>query len=156
MKVSRRHGALRLRLDQFEGPLLDSLLSDLAQRLRDGVDLGDDPVERRLFPSAYDEDDAAGEFRELTEAGLRADRVERAEACRTELESAGLDVSLETDAGERWIRAINDLRLIIGTQLEITEDDDPEPDPDDPDGAARNVYYWLTYVQDSMVRALAR
>jgi hypothetical protein len=160
MKLSRRHGALRLRFEPFEVPLLVSLLEDFVARLREarsapGSSASDD-VERRLFPSAYADDEAASEFRELTESVLREEREQRALACRDDLTAVDTELTVTAEEGQRWIQVLNDLRLVLGTQLDITEDDAPDVDPGDPEAPARSVYYWLTYLQDSMVRALMR
>ncbi|MCU1656215.1 MAG: hypothetical protein JWO57_871, partial [Pseudonocardiales bacterium] len=44
MKVTRRHGVVRLRLDPVEGVLLGSLLDDLADTLETDALDADDPV----------------------------------------------------------------------------------------------------------------
>jgi hypothetical protein len=46
------------------------------------------------------------------------------------------------------------VRLALGTQLDVSEEDGPEIDPDDPMAQERAIYYWLTAVQDSLVVAL--
>jgi hypothetical protein len=154
VKVSRRHGRLRLRLDVDEVRLLSMLLDELDALLES--DAGpDDDVLRRLYPAAYQNDpEAETEFRSLTESSLRTGRSERIAACRADLLAAP-DVELgDPDAGRRWIQVLNDLRLALGTRLGITEDDDPELDPTDPAAQPRVIYYWLTAVQDSVVQAL--
>lgn len=156
MRLSRRRGVVTLRLEPVEAALLTSLFDDFVATLDTDALPPDDPVRRRLFPAAYrDDDEAEAEFRSLTETSLRTDRSERAGQCATELASSP-DVPLDDEAGQRWIKALNDLRLALGTRLGVTEDDDPEIDPDDPDAQTRAVYYWLTAVQDSLVRALMR
>ena len=50
--------------------------------------------------------------------------------------------------------AVNDLRLVIGTNLDVCEDDGPL-DPDDPDAPACAVYGYLTGLLDDIVSALA-
>ena len=62
-------------------------------------------------------------------------------------------VELDADGGQRWIQVLNDLRLVLGTRLGITEEDG-DLDPAAPDFQQRSVYYWLTALQDSLVRAL--
>ena len=53
---------------------------------------------------------------------------------------------------------LNDLRLALGTRLGITEDDtgDDRSTRATRTQRPRLVYYWLTAVQDSVVRALMR
>jgi hypothetical protein len=155
VKVTRRRGALRLHFDPVEAVLLGSLLDELADALESDVLDDDDPVRQRLFPDGYrDDDDAAAEFRSLTEGSLSAERSERARDCARQLTPGVTELELDGDAGERWIQVLNDLRLALGTRLEITEEDEPEFEPDDPDAEQRAIYYWLTGMQDAVVRAL--
>lgn len=154
MKVSRRHGRLRLRLEPVEVSLLASLLDELMTFLRDGD--AADPVGQRLFPAAYpDDEEADADYRSITESSLRSDRLERVGACAAELASAP-DVDLsDPDDARRWIQVLNDLRLALGTRIGITEDE-PTLDPRDPAAQPRIIYYWLTGVQDSVVTGLMR
>src|SRR3954452_2034289 len=76
VKVSTRHGRLRLRLEPIEVDLLLSLLDQLEAVV--DAEAESDPVRAWLFPSAYrDDPDAAAEYRSLTEETLTADRVDR-------------------------------------------------------------------------------
>ena len=155
MKVTRRRGRPRLRLDPPEIELLELLFNEL-ETVVDGTDEAvDDAVVDRLFPAAYPEDERAEtEFRSLTLDSLRSERQERLAACRADLALGG-DIDLaDDDTGRRWIQVVNDLRLALGTRLGITEDDEPELDPADPQTQPRLVYYWLTALQDSVVQAL--
>jgi Domain of unknown function (DUF2017) len=156
VKVSRRHGHVRLHLDPAEAELLARLFDEL-DALLDGAGDPDDEVLRRLFPAAYPQDERAeAEYRQLTETTLRAERSERIAACRAEL-ATSTDVELaDPDSGRRWIQALNDLRLALGTRLGVTEDDDREVDPGDPAAQPWLVYYWLTHLQDSLVQGLMR
>jgi hypothetical protein len=156
MKVSRRRGRLRLSLAPPEVEVLDDLLDQLAQVAGEGGD-PDDPITRRLYPAAYPDDERSdAEYRELTEAGLRGERLERVEACRADLARGG-DIELaDPEAGRRWIQVLNDVRLALGTRLGITEDDDQGLDPDDPQHEPKLLYYWLTAMQDRVVQELMR
>ena len=153
MKITRRHGGVRLHLDTLETAVLRRLFSELANALhRDTLD-AEDPVRQRLYPAAYPDDEAAAaEFRELTEGSLTEERLERVAACRRELDRG--PIPLDDEAGDRWIRVLNDLRLAVGTRLEVSEDEQPDLPPEDPDAAQWATYYWLTGLQDGLVRAL--
>ena len=66
MKVTGRHGRLRLRLEPEEARLLASLFDQLEAVDDEGFD-PEDEVRLRLYPSAYPDDDEAGvEYRALT------------------------------------------------------------------------------------------
>jgi hypothetical protein len=163
MRITGRRGRRQLRLEAVEVALLETLLAELSTLVADDGD-HDDPVVARLYPAAYrSDDDAEDEFRSLTRDSLRADRLARIAACVQDLD--GADASQATDVdiadpetGERWIKALNDLRLALGTRLGVTEDDGPEDVDADGDPApgdhSRLVYHWLTAVQDSVVTSL--
>ena len=154
MRLAGRRGHARLRFDPAEADLLSALFDQLDAVLDEDAD---DPVQRRLFPSAYpDDEQAAADFRTLTEASLREQRDERIAACRADLAGAG-DIDLaDPDTGRRWLQTLNDLRLALGTRLGITEDDDHGIDHAAPDAEPRTVYFWLTAVQDAVVTAVMR
>ena len=72
------------------------------------------------------------------------------------LEESGADeIPLEPDEQLAWLRAINDLRLAIGTRLDIKEEDDYAvweklPD-DDPRRLTYDLYDWLGYLQSALL-----
>ena len=153
MRISRRRGRVRLHLEAVETGLLGTLFDDLDEALQTLP--GDDPVRQRLFPAAYREDAAAAEeFRSFTEEPLRDSRSERLGVSRAELPSGEGTVELDAEAAQRWLTVLNDLRLALGTRLNITEDDDLRLDATDPQAQSRAVYQWLTALQDSLVRAV--
>lgn len=130
----------------------------------------EDPVLARLFPTAYTEDEeAAGDFRRFTEATLRNGKADAAASVIEALEASGLtdtpedglfiDVELDAAAARAWLRSFTDMRLAIGTRLEVGEDDeeywDSLPD-DDPRGPVHEIFVWLAYVQESLVHAISR
>ena len=55
-------------------------------------------------------------------------------------------LSIDDEATDRWLRVLNDLRLALGTRLQVTED--AELNAADP---AVNIYHWLSAVQDLLV-----
>jgi hypothetical protein len=118
----------------------------------------DDPVLARLFPDAYREDPgAAGDFRRYTEHGLRSGKVAAARTVLATLPGKGGRVRLSAADGEVWLRALNDVRLALGVRLGITEDYEHElgnVSSDDPRLAYLQVYDWLTFLQETLIRAL--
>jgi len=120
----------------------------------------DDPVLARLLPDAYQDDPAAaGEFRKYTESSLREAKKYFAHTLLETLPPSGGRVKLTGDQARDWLRALNDVRLMFGVRLEVTEDFEEQLAglaPDDPRVAAFEVYGWLGAVQESLVRALAR
>jgi hypothetical protein len=120
-----------------------------------------DPVLARLLPNAYrDDPEAAGEFRKYTESSLREAKKYFAQTLLETLPATGEGgrVKLTADQARDWLRALNDVRLMLGVRLEVTEDFEEQLDsldPQDPRLGAFEVYGWLGAMQDSLVRAIA-
>lgn len=120
----------------------------------------DDPVLARLLPDAYrDDPEAAGEFRKYTEPSLREAKRYFANALLDTLPPSGGRVKLTGDQARDWLRALNDVRLMFGVRLDVTEEFEEQLDalaPDDPRAAEFEVYRWVSAIQESLVRALDR
>jgi len=122
--------------------------------------LPEDPVLARLLPDGYaDDPQAAGEFRKYTESSLREAKKYFAQTLLDTLPPKGGRVRLTGDQARDWLRTLNDVRLMFGVRLEVTEDFEEQLAalaPGDPKIAAFEVYGWLGAVQESLVRALDR
>lgn len=156
--MTRRGESVHIRLGLAEAHVLQQLLTELQEFLEpDGLDPSD-PVHKRLYPAAYEDDGDAAAYRELTESGLQQERRTRADECLADLRDARslvrTDITLSPTDADRWIRVLNDLRLALGTRLDISEDDDYQLRPDDPDVHIRARYVWLTALQDMLVTTL--
>ncbi|MDX6198698.1 MAG: hypothetical protein QOJ79_1849 [Actinomycetota bacterium] len=119
----------------------------------------DDPALARLFPSAYEGDDAAAtEFRRFTESDLRAGKRAAASDALVSLQpllSAGGKLVLDRDQADAWLSWLNDIRLVLGTRLDVTEDTYEEDiDPEDPRWQVMQVYSWLGWLQESLLSCL--
>ncbi len=129
----------------------------------------DDPVLARLFPNAYEHDEeAASEFRRFTEPALRDGKAAGAGTIIDTLEDAGLppeltedgltiDVEMEEQVAEAWLRSFTDLRLALATRLGIEDDDEAvwdSLDEEDPRARAYDIYYWVGLLQETLVDAL--
>lgn len=130
-----------------------------------------DPALARLFPDAYVDpaapEDAASraqsaEFRRYTENDMRARKRDDALAVVRSLDriagggDGGAVLRLDAALSRQWLGALNDLRLTIGTRLEVSEEDDelyrlPDDDPRKPMVMA---YLWLGGLQESLVETL--
>ena len=127
--------------------------------LTENAELPDDPVLARLLPDAYrDDPEASAEFRRYTEGGLRSEKVAAARTVLATLPPSGGRVRLSGPDAQAWLRALNDVRLALGTRLDVTEDPDDQAaglEPDDPRAAALAVYQWLGILQESLIQALS-
>ncbi len=143
-------GAVELRLSRDERSLLAGVVAEL-RALLDGAP--GDPSLRRLFPPAYDEAEDERAYRDLMGGELLDGR------------RAALDVVAQTVEHERltpeeadaWLRALNDLRLVLGTRLDVQEDTFAEElRRDDPRAPALAVYGYLSWMQEQLIEALSR
>jgi len=154
MRVSGRRGEVRLRLNAVEVQLLTSMLDDLDE-LVDAM-APEDAATKRLFPDAHRHDEStAAQFRALTEESLRDVRRVRYGVVRAALPTAASNISIAVADQTAWLTTINDLRLALGTNFAVTEEErDFDPDADDAQLWLR--YHWLTALQDGLVRAAGR
>jgi Domain of unknown function (DUF2017) len=140
--------------------VLDELEKFLDEDTPDTPETPEDPVLARLLPDAYRDDPAAaGEFRKYTESSLREAKKYFAQTLLDTLPPDGGRIKLTGDQARDWLRALNDVRLMFGVRLEVTEDFEGQLaslGPEDPRVAAFEVYGWLGAVQESLVQALAR
>jgi Domain of unknown function (DUF2017) len=146
-----RQGDFRLRLSDAERELLRAVSGELLGLLREEPG---DPALRRLFPPAYEDDkESQEEYRRLMHAELQEGRRE---ALLLLAETAGRD-RLTAEELDAWLRALTDLRLALGTRLDVTEDTYArEIDPRDPDAYELSVFGYLSWLQEQAVEAAAR
>ncbi|MEQ3554231.1 DUF2017 domain-containing protein [Pseudonocardia nematodicida] len=112
-----------------------------------------DRVLARLLPDFTNEDsDLAGGMRSLHEPGLIEAKDAAAAEVLDTLPEAGGRLELTTSQADAWLAALNDVRLALGTALDVSENMPEQLPDDDPRGQHLGVYHWLTYVQDSLVR----
>ncbi|MGX1130994.1 hypothetical protein RKD49_003184 [Streptomyces glaucescens] len=160
------------------GPAEDAPADPLAELFADGpTEPPSDPVLRRLFPDAYSDPEAtpgpreaeerkaySAEFRRYTENDLRAGKRENALAVIRSLDAlsaagdGGAVLKLSPEESRQWLGALNDLRLAIGSRLEITDEDDSDllyrlPD-EDPRKPMVMAYLWLGGLQETLVATL--
>ncbi|MGW1406447.1 DUF2017 domain-containing protein [Streptomyces sp. NPDC002403] len=131
-----------------------------------------DPALARLFPEAYGDEDselraASAEFRRFTEKDLRTRKRDDALAVVRTLDALTVAgdgsavLELTGDECRNWLGALNDLRLTIGTRLEVSDQDEGEsgsslyrlPDSD-PRKPMVMAYLWLGALQETLVETL--
>ena len=142
-------GGVEPQLSRDERTLVANLASEL-RSLLDGDT--DDPSLRRLFPPAYDEEADETAYRDLMGSELLNGRREALEL----LARTANQKRLSADEADAWLRALNDLRLVLGTRLDVQEDmllDNLRPD--DPRASGLAIYGWLSWLQEQLVAALS-
>jgi Domain of unknown function (DUF2017) len=162
-RVRRLGDGVEVVLDDAEAALLGGMADQLRPLLTgEGPDAELDPVRERLFPRAYlhhTEDDAEVDWQDAVHNDLVRERLEALDALTRTVGDAGKRrsrrvVRLSAEDAERWLTALNDARLALGTRLGVTEELDYDAVPHEERGAYE-VYGWLTYLQGEMIEALA-
>jgi hypothetical protein len=139
-----RDGRYRLRLRAEERRLVGSLCDELRTLLET-----DDRAVPRLFPPAHREDpETAADFDGIAREGLVAGRLATLETVNRTIDA---DI-LEEEQLQAWCGALNDLRLVLGERLGVTEEMDESVFVTSQDHA---LYGWLTWLQAATVEALA-
>ena len=121
-----RHGDFEVRLPAEERQVLVTLVGALQAAL-DG-DVRAEPALRRLFPPAYADsadEEAESQYQAMVHDELLA-----------------------------WMTALNELRLVLGTRLDVSEDDEPVLDPEDPAAPLHEIYHYLGVLLEAVIDAL--
>ena len=177
----RRSGPLILmKLTEYEVMLLESLVEQFAGLLeadtqapaesdsfaRWQAELSNedpldhtDPVIRRLFPDAYPGDvPASEEFRRLTQARQRSDRLGQAEVVLSALRDADAGkhaVQVRVIELDTWLKTITAVRLSLAVRLGIESAADVETweslPSDDPRSYLYEIYNWLSAVSENLL-----
>jgi hypothetical protein len=178
----RRGRPPRLSLEPVEADLIRHVATELAQLLTADVggpatadsddpladivgpmDTGEpaeDPVLRRLLPDAYrDDEEAAAEWRRLGRSEVRSAKTAAVERLLADVTGGGpVVVRLDDEHVGYWLTALTDLRLALGTRLQITDDrwyDEALRLPDDdPRRMAYAFYEFLTACQSVILDAV--
>ena len=141
----RRDGRFDLRLPDAERALLRELPAQLRSLMFEG-----DSSLARLFPPAYPDDpERDAEYHRLMDEDLRARHLAALDVVERTVDASVVD--MEELLG--WLAALNDLRLVLGTRLDVTEEVHELPE-DDPDAGAFAVYSYLGWLQEQVVAAL--
>jgi len=142
-----RRGRFRTGLSTPERELLRALPHQ-AQGLLEARDTN----AARVFPVAYPQDaKAESEYREMMGTHL----LQRHQHALDTLASTVDEPSLDEDEIHQWLDALEVLRLVLGTQLDVSEDVIvlEESDPLAPQVA---VYRYLSMLQGEIVDSLAQ
>ncbi|MHB1713051.1 MAG: DUF2017 family protein [Acidimicrobiales bacterium] len=144
----RRDGRYAVRLPTH----VRTLLASLARQMDPMID-SDDPAFTRLFPPAYIGDgsaDAERQYRTLVDGALRNYHHR---ATQVLIDTVGAD-SLSAEEMAGWLSAIESMRLVIGTRLDVSEgmDELPRSDPPEPE---QTVYDLLGMLQAAIIDVVA-
>lgn len=146
-----RRGDFELRLTPDERTILRGLPEQL-RTLIENEDPTSDPAMARLYPPAYENDPIRNlEFERMAGDDLTSQRLSSIDAMEGSIDA---DL-LSEEQLLSWLGVLNDLRLVLGTRLEITEET-TEDDfaAGDPRASTFALYGYLTWLVDAIVRAL--
>ena len=147
-EFDRTSGRVTVSFDEQEKGLLGGLLAELEAVLEQGP--GSDPIPARLYPKAYEDEDEQKSYEELVGDQLQDQKLRIVREAQAGL--LGDSLTLDEDSLQSWLIVLTDLRLAIGTRLDVTEEVmGRELDPEDPDAPALSVLHWLGWVQESML-----
>ena len=134
-------------------PQVRELLGSFVDQLRELLGT-DSELLTRLFPPAYGDGEGAAEhnagYAVLAGAELRDRRLAQLDVVSEHLDATELD----EEQLLAWMRSVNDIRLVMGTMLGLSEDG-VEPRLEGEDLAAYQVYEFFGALLDAIVGALA-
>jgi uncharacterized protein DUF2017 len=147
-----RRGEFELRLNSQERDVLRSLpgqLRDLLER----EDPSSDEAVARLYPPAYVDDPVQNlEYEMVAGDELTKQRFAAIATMDRTIESD----RLSEDELLAWLGVMNDLRLVLGTRLDVTEETtEADFSRDDTRAASFALYVYLTWLVDAIVGALS-
>lgn len=146
---------IALTLDADEAMVVGHLLDDMIEFLSVGDP--DDDIEKRLFPSAYEDEAESKKFTDMVGDELRAGKVKNFELMREGLSRGGGRTTLSSSDAETWLRGLTDLRLALGARLDVTEEKMARvPEADDPEAAPLGLMHWLGWLQEMIIDSLSK
>jgi hypothetical protein len=175
---------LRSALAEHEAALLSSLVSSMVAMLDEretsspadeleeitGLKTGnarppEDETMKRLLPDFFraETDHPAGSgtteslnsaLRSLHEPEIIAAKREAAQRLLDTIPNGGGRFELTENDAHAWTAAVNDVRLALGTMLEIGPDAPDQLPSDHPMAGHLDVYQWLTVLQEYLVLGL--
>jgi hypothetical protein len=106
----------------------------------------------RLFPPASLDDPAVeAAYRELVGTQLEDGRLRSIETME---ETTGAS-RLDREQAEAWLSVLNDLRLVLGSRLQVTEESaQREIAETDPEGPAYAMFHYLGWLVEQLVAAV--
>ena len=140
---------VRLRKSQRE------LLLELCQQSRtllEHEDPSSDPAVARLFPAAYQDDPLRNLEYETNLGGApKTGKLDALDMMERTLDAK----ELSEDELLSWMGVVNDLRLVLGTRIDVTEESTDEEFPKtSPHHDAWQVYQFLGWLLQEMLSAL--
>ena len=149
--VRRQGDGFRLKLPRAEQQYLSGMIDDLRDLLIAESPASDASV-ARLFPPAYPDDLLQNlDFERTAGSGLLAARLGSLDKAAVSIDAPRLS---EEDL-LTLMRVVNDLRLVLGTRLSVTEESEASSFQDEGDRSQFVLYQFLGWFISDIVDALA-
>ena len=113
----------------------------------------------RLFPRAYADGEKEAEYRKLLGDDLRQRKLECIRAFESTLAKCSVkhwnvDIRIRPEEFELWLGFVNDMRLVLGMELDIQDDDwGRHFDPAHPRADELALLHYLSWLEEEMLRA---
>lgn len=134
------------------GEHVRELLGNLVQQLRELLMIDESDDLARLYPTAYPDDaDQDAFYQQMVHDQLLMSRLEGIDVVERTLRAP----EITSDEADAWMGTVNQLRLVIGTRLDVSEDD-PPIDEDDPERDHRIIYQALSHILEDLTEARGR
>jgi len=142
-----------VRLDDQQREAVVHLFGELRDLLREGDP--DRPPLLRLFPPVYvDDEEKESEYRRLMRDELVTSRLAQLETAQRFLAPGGPEVLEEPDV-MALLQSLNAVRVVLGTILDVGEDDDDDLDAGLDDSPEHQLYGYLSWLLEWTVRSLS-
>lgn len=150
MILRQRHNAsFERRGERIEIALGDDerdLVAELAEQFRSVLTTDRDPDLRRLYPAAYPDDASRDEdYKVLVHDDLVAGHLTAVNVVLT----TALEPSISAEELASWIDMFSGLRLLVGTRLDVSEND--VFDPKGADAPSLALLAWLGYLLEEAI-----
>lgn len=143
--VASKDDQIAVRLDDT----MRALLRQVSEELREVLLVDDESQTRRLYPTAYpDDEELERGYKDIVHDQLLMQRLDGID----QLQSTVDDAEISLDVADAWMTTINQIRLVLGTQLDVSEDESTI-DESDPLAASQVVYQVLSHVLEELTRA---
>ena len=155
--IERHGGGFRFNLDLEEREMVHRLMGEMRSLLEDPDD--SDGRLRRIYPKAYHQDGDAAldvEYQRLMREEILASRLKGLDAVDEFMAAAAGDRATATEAQMMaFMQALNGIRLVLGTLLDVDEQHDLGAVPEHhPMAGEYNLYDFLSWLLDWSVRAV--
>lgn len=125
------------------------LLHRVGEELREVLLVNDPEATRRLYPTAYpDDDELESEYQEMVHDQLLMQRLDALDSFEATIDEEVISI----EAADAWMTTINQVRLVLGTQLDVGEDE-ADIEEIDPDAHSKIIYQVLSHILEELTRA---